>query len=638
MDYGFIRAAAAVPKTTVANLEKNTQTIIELIKEAHEKKIQVIAFPELSLTSYSLGDLLRQEAIIDGAEAMLKRLLKDTAPFDIFCVIGMPVLHNGRLFNCATAFSKGRILGVVPKSNIPNYSEFYEQRWFCSGEGIVNETTVLCGQETVFGTDLIFQCENYPDLKIGIEICEDMWVPFPRHAYMAVSGANMLINISSSSEQVGKYKIREEAIRQQSDRCIAAFIYTSSGPGESSTDTIFGGHTVMAENGEMLLSIQDFSFENRLSITEFDIDRLKHDRMLINRSWDGERKPFRLVPFSLQTGVDVLYRQFAKSPFVPDDDNEALSVCRQAFNIQATALAKRMMHIKSKSLIIGISGGLDSTLALMVAARCVEICGLKRKNIFGIVMPGLGSTDTTQSLARKLVAVVGATLRNVPIINAVKGHLSDIGHSGKPDIAYENAQARERTQILMDFANMENGLVVGTGDLSELALGFCTYGGDHMSMYGVNAGLPKTLIREMVLRLSYDIGGKELAQIAQEIVSIPPSPELLPPDILENDKRQITEKTVGPYEINDFFLYYLLRYQMKPSKLLYLSSLAFEGKYTLETLKKQLDLFYRRFFASQYKRSCSPDGPKVLDIGLSPRGDWRMPSDAEPDFWLINNH
>jgi len=636
MDYGFIRAAAAVPKTTVANLEKNTQTIFEMIKEASEKKVQVIAFPELCLTSYSLGDLLRQEAIIDGAEAMLSRLIKDTAAFDIFCIVGLPVLVNGRLYNCAAAFSKGKILGLVPKSNIPNYSEFYEQRWFSSGEDIVNETTVLSGQETAFGTDLIFQCENYPDLKIGIEICEDMWVPFPRHTYMAVSGANMLVNISSSSEQVGKYKVREEAIKQQSDRCIAAFIYTSAGPGESSTDAIFGGHTVLAENGEMLLSIQDFSFESRLSITEFDIDRLKHDRMLINRSWDGERKPFRLIPFALQTGADALYRRFAKSPFVPEDETEALSVCRQAFNIQATALAKRVMHAKSKSLVIGVSGGLDSALALMVAARCIEICGLKKENIFGFVMPGLGSTEATQSLARKLVNATGATLRNVPIIDAVKGHLSDIGHTGIPDIAYENAQARERTQILMDFANMENGIVVGTGDLSELALGFCTYGGDHMSMYGVNAGLPKTLIREMVLRLSTDLGGEELHKIAQEIVSIPPSPELLPPDVLNNEKRQNTEKTVGPYEINDFFLYYLLRYQMKPGKLLYLSSLAFAGKYSLDTLKKQLDLFYRRFFASQYKRSCSPDGPKVLDIGLSPRGDWRMPSDAEPDFWLID--
>jgi NAD+ synthase (glutamine-hydrolysing) len=635
MDYGFIRAAAAVPKTAVANLEKNTQTIFELIEQAHEKQVQVIAFPELSLTSYSLGDLLRQPAIIDGAQTMLSRLLTKTASFDIFCVIGLPVLQNGRLYNCAAAFQKGKILGVVPKSHIPNYSEFYEQRWFSSGEGIVNDTVMLCGEEVPFGIDLIFHCENNNDLKIGIEVCEDMWVPFPRHTYMAVSGANMLINISASSELVGKAGFREEAIKQQSSRCISAFIYVSAGPGESSTDSIFGGHTIFAEDGDLLQSIQDFSFESRLAVMEFDLDRLMHDRMLLNRSWDGERKPFRLIPFRLEAFSGAKYRKIPASPFVPEDDAAALSVCRQAFQIQTTALAKRMMHTRGKSLVIGVSGGLDSALALMVAAGTVEKCGLKKEDIHGVVMPGMGSTEATQSLAKALVRAVGASVREIPIINAVAGHLSDIGHTGKPDIAYENAQARERTQILMDLANMESGLVIGTGDLSELALGFCTYNGDHMSMYGVNAGLPKTLIREMVLRLSWDIGGKELADIAREIVSIPPSPELLPPTALNNDPRQDTEKQVGPYEINDFFLYYLLRYQLKPEKLLYLSTLAFEGKYTREVLQKQLDSFYRRFFASQYKRSCSPDAPKILDIGLSPRGDWRMPSDAEPDFWLI---
>lgn len=635
MDYGFIRAAAAVPKTAVANLEKNTQTIFELIEQASAQDVQVIAFPELSLTSYSLGDLLRQPAIIEGAQTMLARLLKKTADFDIFCVIGMPVLQNGRLYNCAAAFHKGRILGVIPKSHIPNYSEFYEQRWFSSGEGIENDTVCLCGEEVPFGVDIIFHCENNNDLKIGIEICEDMWVPFPRHTYMAVSGANLLINISSSSELVGKAKIREEALRQQSARCISAFMYVSAGPGESSTDSIFGGHTAFAENGELLQSIQDFSFESRLAVTEFDIDRLTHDRMLLNRSWDGERKPFRLIPFRLNKQTGAAYRKIYPSPFVPEDGAEALEVCRQAYKIQTTALAKRMMHTHAKSCIIGVSGGLDSALALMVAAGTVEICGLKKENIHGVVMPGMGSTEATQTLAKELVRAVGANVREIPIINAVAGHLSDIGHSGKPDIAYENAQARERTQILMDLANMENGLVIGTGDLSELALGFCTYNGDHMSMYGVNAGLPKTLIREMALRLSFDIGGQKLLDIARAIVAIPPSPELLPPDVLENEKRQNTEKQVGPYEINDFFLYYLLRYQLKPAKLLYLSTLAFAGKYSEEVLKAQLHSFYKRFFASQYKRSCSPDAPKILDIGLSPRGDWRMPSDAEPDFWLI---
>lgn len=634
MNYGFIRAAAAVPKTAVGNLEKNKQNILNLIEEAAEKNVQVIAFPELSMTSYSLGDLLRQQAIIEGAEEMLKELVLKTADLDVFCVVGMPVLNTGRLYNCAVAFFKGRILGVVPKSHIPNYSEFYEQRWFSSGEGIENETTVLGGQEVPFGTDLIFSCDENNDLKIGVEVCEDMWVPFPRHTYMAVSGANMLINISSSSELVGKSQVREEAIRQQSSRCIAAFLYVSAGPGESSTDSIFGGHTVFAENGELLSSEQDFSFESRLEVTEFDFDRLRHDRMLLNRSWDGERRPFRFIPFSLSTYSGVEYRKISPNTFVPEDEIQAEYVCRQAFKIQSSALAKRLLHTKLQKCIIGVSGGLDSALALMVAVRTMEICGYPRNHVTGVVMPGLGSTDATQTLARRLVEAIGAKYLEIPIVDAVKAHLSDIGHTGKPDIAFENAQARERTQILMDLANMENGLVIGTGDLSELALGFCTYNGDHMSMYGVNAGLPKTLIREMVLRLSGDIGGEALKRIAEEIVSIPPSPELLPPDILENDKRQSTEKQIGPYEINDFFLYYLLRYQMTPKKLLYLSTVAFAGRYDKATLLKQLQLFYKRFFASQYKRSCMPDGPKILDIGLSPRGDWRMPSDADPDFWI----
>jgi len=634
MNYGFIRAAAAVPKTAVGNLEKNKQSILALIEEAAGRSVQVIAFPELSLTSYSLGDLLRQQAIIEGAEAMLKDLMEKTAALDIFCVIGMPVLNNGRLYNCATAFYRGSIMGVVPKSHIPNYSEFYEQRWFSSGEGISGETMVLCGQEVPFGTDLIFSCDDNNDLKIGVEICEDMWVPFPRHTYMAVSGANLLINISSSSELVGKSQVREEAIRQQSSRCIAAFLYVSAGPGESSTDSIFGGHTVFAENGELLSSAQDFSFESRLEVTEFDFDRLKHDRMLLNRSWDGERRPFRFIPFALASHAGVEYRKISQSAFVPEDHAQADYVCRQAFKIQSSALAKRLMHTRLQKSIIGVSGGLDSALALMVAVRTMEICGFPRENVLGVVMPGPGSTEATQTLAKRLVESIGAKFMQIPIAKAVRAHLSDIGHTGQPDIAYENAQARERTQILMDLANMENGIVIGTGDLSELALGFCTYNGDHMSMYGVNGGLPKTLIREMVLRLSGEIGGAGLQRIAEEIVAIPPSPELLPPDALTDDKRQITEKQVGPYEINDFFLYYLLRYQMTPKKLLYLSTVAFAGKYDRPALHKQLHLFYRRFFASQYKRSCLPDGPKILDIGLSPRGDWRMPSDAEPDFWI----
>ncbi len=631
MDYGFIRAAAAVPKTAVANLEKNTQNILEMIKDANEKKVQVIAFPELSLTSRSLGDLLRQSAIIDGAQKMLSKILKSTSKFDMFCVVGMPVFSNDRLYDCAVAFSRGKILGVIPKTNILNC---LEQRWFSSGGDIMGGTVRLCGKDVPFGTDIIFECEKNNNLKIGIEICGDMWMPFPRHAYMAVAGADMLVNISSSSELIGKKAFREEAVRQQSARCVSAFMYVSAGPGESTTDAVCGGHTILAENGEILSSVQDFSFERRLDITEFDFDRIKYDRMLKNSCLDDERKPFRFIPFRLDAYSQAEYRKFEKNPFVPEDVNKACEACRQAYIMQSTALAKRMLHIKSENLIVGVSGGLDSTLALMVAANAVQICNKPRRNILGVVMPGPGSNEVTQSLAKKLVLAVGAKLVEIPIANAVKSHLHDIGHKGKPDTAYENAQARERTQILMDLANMENGMVVGTGDLSELALGFCTYGGDHMSMYAVNAGLPKTFVKEMVLRLSGDVGGDELSGLAKEIAGIPPSPELLPPEAVKGG-RQITEEQVGPYEINDFFLYYLLRYQMKPKKLLYLAAMAFAGKYDKETLKKHLDAFYKRFFASQYKRSCSPDAPKIFDIGLSPRGGWRMPSDAEPDFWLM---
>ena len=629
MNSGLVRVAAAVPETAVGNLEINKNRIVKMMKDAHKNGVSIAAFPELSITSYTLGDLFRQRNILEQGEKVLGEMLEETKDISVLGIVGMPVHVSDKLYNCAVVFQSGKLLGVIPKAFIPNYSEYYEQRWFASGMDISDSSVTLAGQQAPFGTDILFECRQIKDLVLGVELCEDLWVPFPPHAYQAMSGATLFVNISASNELAGKASFRREMIRQQSSRYVCGFVYVSAGPGESSTDTVFGGHCILAENGYMLADSQRFSFEEQMTITEFDLHRMSHDRILKNTfiTW-GPKKTYRRVAFDAEQTVPQ-FRSIERTPFVPGDKAERDERCEEVFNIQVTALERRIRHTNIKRLVIGVSGGLDSALALMVAVEAAKRAGLEKGAVLGVVMPGFGSTDATQDLARRLTVATGAELKEINIVSAAKAHLEDLGHDGTPDITYENAQARERTQVLMDLSNKEGGIVVGTGDLSELALGFCTYAGDQISMYGVNAGVAKTLIKQMVLYVSQS--NEQLHKIAQEIVAIPPSPELLPPG--QNEQRQDTQKQIGKYDLNDFFMYYVLRFEMSPEKILLLAQAAY-SEYTKQQLSGQLKKFYKRFFASQFKRSCMPDGPKVGSVSLSPRGDWRMPSDAQVDMWI----
>ncbi len=629
MNSGLIRVAAAVPQVSVGNLNDNKDRILAMIRDAEKNGVGIIAFPELCITSYTLGDLFRQRSLLEQSTRTISEILHATKDMNILVIVGMPVFASDKLYNCAVVFQSGNILGVVPKAYIPNYSEYYEQRWFASGIDITGRTVKLTGRNVPFGTDILFECEDIKELVVGVELCEDLWVPFPPHAYQAMAGATLFFNISASNELAGKSEYRQEMIKHQSGRYICGFVYVSAGPGESTTDTVFGGHAVLAENGYIINTSERFSFKPHMSISELDLHRLSHDRILKNTfTAQGPEKPYRRVSFSAQETRPV-FRKIGRMPFVPQDEEERKRRCREVFDIQVTALIRRLYHTGSKRVVIGVSGGLDSALALMVASEAMIRLGFKKDSVLGVVMPGFGSTDATQDLARRLVKATGAELREINITRAASEHLKDLNHSGEADITYENAQARERTQVLMDLANQEKGLVVGTGDLSELALGFCTYAGDQISMYGVNAGVAKTLIKEMVLYVSRE--DETLQGIANEIVSIPPSPELLPPS--GKDERQDTQKQIGQYDLNDFFMYYILRFEMSPKKILLLAKTAYK-EYSEEQLKEQLRKFYKRFFASQFKRSCMPDGPKVGSVSLSPRGDWRMPSDAEADMWI----
>jgi len=629
MNTGLVRVAAAVPEVTVGNIKKNTSCIAEMVKEADAQNVAVAAFPELCITSYTLGDLFRQRSLMEQSEKHLAWLLEETGNTKTLVVAGMPVYAGDKLYNTAVIFQSGKLLGVVPKAYLPNYSEYYEQRWFTSGIHINEQTIHLAGQEVPFGMDILFESPQIPELVIGVELCEDLWVPFPPHAYQAMAGATVTVNISASNELAGKSEYRAEMIKHQSGRFATGYVYVSAGPGESTTDMVFGGHSVIAENGYLIAVSDTITFEKHMTVTEIDLHRLIHDRILKNTYASGEpARPYRRVAFSAGFTAPR-FRHIDKMPFVPGGAAERDARCREVFQIQVTALERRLRHTGSKHMVIGVSGGLDSALALMVAVEAAVRAGLGKDAVVGVVMPGFGSTEATQSLARRLVTAVGATLREISIVNAAKAHLQDLGHSGQADVTYENAQARERTQVLMDLANQLGGIVVGTGDLSELALGFCTYAGDQISMYNVNGGVAKTLIKEIVLYVSRD--DMVLGPIAKEIVAIPPSPELLPPE--KGAERQDTQKQIGPYELNDFFMYYMLRFQMTPKKILLLAVHAF-SEYTEEQIKEQLKMFYRRFITSQFKRSCMPDGPKVGSVSLSPRGDWRMPSDADAEMWI----
>lgn len=636
MNYGFIKVAAAVPHVQVADCSYNIRQIESLMRQASEKGVQLIAFPELSVTAYTCLDLFAQQTLLKNAEQALLKLVGDTADLNLLTIVGAPLVTDNRLINAAIAFQSGKIIGVVPKTYLPNYKEFQEQRWFTSATELWDKTISIGNNAYPMNSHLLFTSGQ---VKVGIEICEDLWVPVPPSSLLAMEGANILVNISASNELIGKHHYLRSLIRQQSARCMAGYVYTSAGFGESSTDLVFAGNGIIAENGNLLEESPRFTMQEQLIISEIDIENLQNDRRVNTSFMHGVStllpEETIIVPFALSetSGDPVLTRPIDPHPFTPSGD--ALKErCEEIFQIQVAGLAKRMVHTHSKTAVVGISGGLDSTLALLVTVMTFDALGIPRNQILGITMPGFGTTDRTYTNACDLIRSLGVTLKEISIKDACLQHFKDINHDPSVhDVTYENSQARERTQILMDVANQENGMVIGTGDLSELALGWATYNGDHMSMYGVNGSIPKTLVKYLVEWVAHNRVDEASRATLLDIVDTPISPELIPADENGNIKQK-TEDLVGPYELHDFFLYHFLRFGSSPVKIYFLAQQAFKGNYDKETIKKWLYTFFRRFFQQQFKRSCLPDGPKVGSVSLSPRGDWRMPSDAMATLWL----
>jgi len=631
----FYRAATACPLTNVADIKFNLENIKACINNAKEKGVKLIVFPELCITSYTCADLFEQKLLLDESINGLQNLCDYSNQVDILILVGAPLVVNCTLFNCAIAIFKGEILGIIPKSYIPNYTEFYEKRWFTSGLLITNKKINLKFQKDIpFGTDILFTCE---DIKIGVEICEDLWVTIPPSSYQSLAGANILCNLSASNEIVSKADYRKHLVEAQSARCIAAYIYSSSGVLESTTDLVFSGHLIICENGGIINENSRFQRENEVLTSIIDIDKLNADRLknLSFRDSSFINTPsFREIEFKyLNSSYGDFDRYVKKHPFVPSTKADITQRCKEIFNIQSAGLAKRFKHTNLKKAIIGISGGLDSTLALLVIIKTFDMLKLDRKNIIAVTMPGFGTTDRTYNNAVALCNKLNTTFREINIVPACEQHFKDINHDPKVhDITYENVQARERTQILMDIANKEAGLLIGTGDLSELALGWCTYNGDHMSMYAVNCSVPKTLVRYLVQYVALKESDSSTQGILTDILNTPVSPELLPKD-KEGNISQKTEDIIGPYELHDFFLFYFVRHGATPEKILFLAKYAFKNDYKDEFIEKYFNFFIKRFFTQQFKRSAIPDGPKVGSISLSPRGDWRMPSDASFNLW-----
>ena len=628
MKDGFIKTAAASFDVTVADCVTNAEKITEIIKNSAENGVRLLALPELCITGYTCSDLFLQSELLDGAKTALKSICENTKSADIIAVVGLPISKNSRLYNCAAVLYKGEILGVVPKANIPNYNEFYEKRHFCPAPKN-NSALTLFDKEIPFGTNLIFACADMKNFTFAAEICEDLWVAAPPSVNHAKNGANIIVNLSASNEVIGKCEYRRSLVSGQSARLVCGYVYCSAGDGESTTDTVFASHHIIAENGVVLK--ENTLFENGLIQTEIDVDRIDGERRKIG-SYQTEVSPdYKTISFDMQKTVTELTREIPQTPFVPGDALKIDERCSLILTMQAMGLKKRIVHTHAKGVVIGISGGLDSTLALLVAVRAFDILKRSRTEITAISMPCFGTTSRTKSNAEKLCTAMGVTFKTVDIKKAVNQHFEDIGHDPNNfDVVYENSQAREREQVLMDYANKTGALVVGTGDLSELALGWATYNGDHMSMYGVNAGVPKTLVRYLVRHAKKLFDGENIGEILDDILATPVSPELLPPK--EGEIAQKTEELVGPYELHDFYLYYAVRFAFPPKKVLRLAKYAFS--YDDEILVHWLKTFYRRFFAQQFKRSCLPDGPKIGSVSLSPRGDWRMPSDAAAKLWL----
>ena len=639
--FGYVKVGAAVPRLRLADCIYNKEQIVAMAKDAAAKGVRVLTFPELCITGYTCADLFMQRSLLVAAEKCVKAIAEETKDLDLFFAIGAPVALDSQAFNCAVAIYKGEILGLVPKTHLPNYSEFAEERWFSSADDILVERINYAGQNVPIGSDLLFAAAGIPDLKIGIEICEDLWVPIPPSSYQALYGATLLLNLSASSETSGKALYRRRMVAQHSASCMASYVYVSCGIGESTQDCVFGGHSMICENGEIFAETERFAQDNQLAYADIDLDiltneRRKHTTFLSHLQKTESHRLYRLVTFDMEDSesLENWNRPLTSAPFHPAA-GEVDEHCKDIFSIQTAGLARRMEHTHSDSLVIGISGGLDSTLALLVCVKACDFLGIDRSHVLGVTMPGFGTTDRTYQNALTLMKSLGITMKEIPIRDAVTQHFKDIEHDmSLHNVTYENAQARERTQILMDLANKYNGLVVGTGDLSELALGWATYNGDHMSMYGVNGGIPKTLIRVLVnwVATNGEVDADASAALL-DVLDTPISPELLPPDA-SGKINQKTEDLVGPYELHDFFLYHILHNAYRPAKVLWLAEKAFAGEYDRETLLKWLKNFYRRFFIQQFKRSCLPDGPKVGDISLSPRGDWRMPTDAFSRVWM----
>lgn len=629
MKDGFLKVAAATPRIRVADCAYNTARVEELIGEAAEQGASLCVFPELVLTGYTCGDLFLQQALLDAAQDGLNRILQSSARIPMVVVIGLPVQAGNALYNCAAVCYKGQLLGLVPKQNIPNYGEFYEVRHFTSGAGMPTRMVTLCGQSVPLGVDLLFRCRTMPGFVLGCEICEDLWVPMPPSAQLAQAGATVLVNLSASDELIGKAAYRRQLVSGQSARLACGYVYADAGLGESTQDLVFSGHDLICENGTVLAESERFT--TGLIVSELDIGRLVHERRRMN-TFAQSSAPMTEITFDLPVHDVRLTRVFAKTPFVPDDRADLQVRCEEILHLQAVGLATRLRHTRAKSAVIGLSGGLDSTLALIVTVHAFDILGWSRSGIQAVTMPCFGTTRRTKSNAEQLAEAYGATLRCVDIKAAVEQHFADIGHDPEQlDVTFENAQARQRTYILMDIANQQGGLVIGTGDLSELALGWATYNGDHMSMYGVNASIPKTLVRDLTA-FEASRSPEPLQRVLLDVLGTPVSPELLPPK--DGEISQKTEELVGPYELHDFFLYYMLRFGYPPRKLYRVAVRAFDGVYERAVVKKWLVTFIRRFFMQQFKRSCLPDGPKVGTVTLSPRGDWRMPSDAVSEIWL----
>lgn len=635
-EQGFVRIGAVVPKLKVADTEFNCNEIIKQIEIASNNKIQIAVFPELCITGYTCQDLFEQDILLEEAERSLDKILEYTNNLDIICIIGMPIKAENQLFNTAVVIQKGRILGIVPKTFIPNYSEFYEKRWFTSSKSANKKEIEILGQKVPFGIDLLFKDKANNEICFGIEICEDVWAVEPPSNKLALLGANIIFNLSASNEVIGKKEYRKELVKMQSAKTISGYVYCSSGVNESTSDVVLSGDSMIFENGSCLVNNSRFDFESNMIFTEIDTKRLSNDRRK-NTSFMGNPVDleYREIEINIPDNIENLTREYSKTPFVPEDKKKISEICEEILNIQSYGLAKRLLHTNINKTVIGISGGLDSTLAFLVITKAYEILNLPKENIIAITMPGFGTTSRTHNNSIKLINEYGATFREINITKSSLQHLEDIGHDKNiKDVTYENAQARERTKILMDVANKENGLVIGTGDLSELALGWCTYNGDHMSMYAVNTSIPKTLVKYIIKWVAGN-SKEECKNIINDILDTPISPELLPPDEKGNIEQK-TEKQVGPYILHDFFLYHFLRYGAEPKKIYILACKTFKQDFKKEEIKHWLQVFIKRFFTQQFKRNCMPDGPKVGTVSLSPRGDLRMPSDVNYNIWLKN--